>query len=154
MFYSVLLLCSIVFGTTMGAYYCTMEYRIHANLPLVTADCVCPACGHTLKLYHQIPVISFILLKGKCHFCHSPISARYPIIESLFFAYYGLTFYIFRKYPFIYLSLWYAFVTILLLFRCRKHYHASALRKGLLIMAGYHLVIGVLYIVLYAAEAM
>ena len=103
-FFFTLLLTSAVFGTTMGAYFCTMQYRIHEDLPLVTSDCICPACGHRLTLFHQIPIISFILLKGKCRFCRAPISPRYPLTEAAFLIYYTLTYCIFTgiRLPFFY----------------------------------------------------
>mgnify|MGYP006160181129 CR=1 FL=1 len=41
----------------------------------------CPQCGNTLKWWHNIPVLSYILLKGKCNFCKTPVSLRYPFIE-------------------------------------------------------------------------
>lgn len=43
----------------------------------------CPSCKAPIKAYDNIPVVSWLLLKGKCRSCHSPISCRYPIIESL-----------------------------------------------------------------------
>ncbi|MDA9557852.1 A24 family peptidase [Vibrio sp.] len=43
----------------------------------------CPKCGNRIRIIDNIPVISWVILKGKCHFCHNPISARYPMIELL-----------------------------------------------------------------------
>lgn len=43
----------------------------------------CPQCEHTLCWYHNIPLLSWILLRGRCGFCATPISARYPLIELL-----------------------------------------------------------------------
>lgn len=43
----------------------------------------CPKCGHKIKIIENIPVLSWLLLKGKCSSCANPISARYPIIESV-----------------------------------------------------------------------
>lgn len=43
----------------------------------------CPKCKNQLKAWHNIPVISYLLLKGKCHFCQAGISFRYPFIELL-----------------------------------------------------------------------
>lgn len=42
----------------------------------------CPKCGHKIKVWENIPVISWLMLKGKCSACANPISARYPIIET------------------------------------------------------------------------
>jgi leader peptidase (prepilin peptidase) / N-methyltransferase len=43
----------------------------------------CPACGHRIRWYENIPVISWLVLRGKCSACKTPISARYPFIELL-----------------------------------------------------------------------
>jgi len=114
-FFITLFITSAVFGTTMGAYYCTMEYRIRENLPLVTSDCICPSCSHKLTLYQQIPILSFLLLKGKCQFCHAPIPLRYPFTELFFLVYYTLVFCIFYRFPLIVTALWYLFIAVLLM---------------------------------------
>lgn len=43
----------------------------------------CPHCKNTLKPWHNIPVVSYIVLRGRCAFCHARISARYPLVELL-----------------------------------------------------------------------
>jgi leader peptidase (prepilin peptidase)/N-methyltransferase len=48
---------------------------------LVTPNSTCPSCGHKIKPWENIPVISYIFLRGKCSACKSGISLRYPIIE-------------------------------------------------------------------------
>ena len=149
-FFSIIFISSISFGLFIGAYYGTMEYRIRNNLPLVTVGCLCPSCGHSLPLHHQIPVLSFLLLKGKCRFCHAPISIRYPLTEGGFLIYYGVTFCLFYRAPMVYLILWYGFLCVLLTARCEKQYRA--LRKGLCIMGLYHALIAILYLILYLAS--
>ena len=64
-YFSVLLICTLVFGSIIGAYFTTAEYRICFDKPLITKDCYCPECGHVLSGLHQIPVISWIALTGK-----------------------------------------------------------------------------------------
>ncbi|MBO5143906.1 MAG: prepilin peptidase [Lachnospiraceae bacterium] len=152
-FFVILLSTSAIFGTTIGAYYCTIEYRIRANLPLVTSGCICPSCGHRLALYHQIPILSFFLLKGKCHYCHAPIPFRYPLTEAAFLTYYTLTFCMLYRFPLIFISLWYLFVMIWILknVHTKNSRNYNRLLKGLLIITAYHAVIGLLYIILYLA---
>lgn len=48
---------------------------------LVKPDSTCPSCGHQIRAWENIPVISYIFLKAKCSSCDSPISLRYPIVE-------------------------------------------------------------------------
>lgn len=43
----------------------------------------CPSCGKKLEWWHNIPVVSWVLLRGRCGFCKAPISARYPIVELM-----------------------------------------------------------------------
>ncbi len=52
-----LFLCTLLFGGIVGAYFTTADYRIRNNLPLITSQCYCPACGHILALTHQIPTL-------------------------------------------------------------------------------------------------
>ena len=148
-FFAILFLASSCFGLFMGAYYGTMEYRIRQNLPLVTAGCFCPSCGHSLPLHHQIPILSFLFLGGKCRFCHTHIPIRYPLTEGGFLAYYGITFLLFRRTPATYLILWYGFLCILLTARCIRQ--RRSLLKGIFIMTLYHAVIALLYLILYDA---
>ncbi|MDQ2962753.1 MAG: A24 family peptidase [Pseudomonadota bacterium] len=50
---------------------------------LVTPRSQCPACGHRIGALENIPVVSFLFLRGRCSACAAPISARYPIVELL-----------------------------------------------------------------------
>ncbi len=52
-------------------------------ITLSKPNSACPHCGKAIKFYENIPVISWLLLKGKCSNCKTPISKRYPIIESV-----------------------------------------------------------------------
>ncbi|WNC68052.1 A24 family peptidase [Thalassotalea nanhaiensis] len=53
------------------------------ELTLSKPASTCPKCGHKIKVLENIPVISWLFLKGKCSSCANPISARYPIIETI-----------------------------------------------------------------------
>lgn len=145
----ILFIVSLLFGCIIGAYYGTIEYRIRHDLPLITLSCSCPACHHTLPGWQQIPILGWLLLKGRCHFCSQPIPIRYPLIECGFIIYYGCTFLFFRHHPAIFLLLWYLFICFILISRAKRHYRSLA--KGILIMSLYHFVISLLYICLYAA---
>ncbi|OUS31068.1 prepilin peptidase [Thalassotalea sp. 42_200_T64] len=59
------------------------EKKIEPTLTLSKPASTCPKCGHKIKVWENIPVISWLVLKGKCSACANPISVRYPIIESL-----------------------------------------------------------------------
>lgn len=50
---------------------------------LIAPNSTCPHCGHQIKPWENIPIISYLFLRGKCSNCKSPISIRYPIIEAV-----------------------------------------------------------------------
>ncbi|WP_422132969.1 prepilin peptidase [Endozoicomonas sp. ALD040] len=50
---------------------------------LIKPDSTCPGCGHKIRAWENIPVISYLFLKGRCSSCKASISARYPIIEMI-----------------------------------------------------------------------
>lgn len=54
-----------------------------ARFNLIVPRSACPSCDRTISAIHNIPVLSFVLLRGRCAYCHSPISLRYPAIELL-----------------------------------------------------------------------
>ena len=53
----------------------------HATFNLIKPDSTCPSCGHKIRAWENIPVVSYMLLKGKCAGCKAPISIRYPMVE-------------------------------------------------------------------------
>ena len=53
------------------------------KLTLSTPNSSCPKCGHQIKPWENIPVISYLFLRGKCSACSNPISIRYPIVEAI-----------------------------------------------------------------------
>ena len=103
---------SIIFGLIIGSFLSVCIYRLpygrpkgppcwdeegnekeeegcessaaEKSLSIVSpARSICPHCGKTLLWWHNIPVISFIILKGRCAFCGAAISFRYPLVELL-----------------------------------------------------------------------
>ena len=51
---------------------------------------MCPSCGHQIRWYENIPVFSYLALRGKCSACQTPISARYPLVEAVTAFMFGL----------------------------------------------------------------
>lgn len=58
-------------------------YRIPRKLSIIKPSSFCPSCGNSIKWWHNIPVLSFVILKGKCAYCGAKISLRYPVVEIL-----------------------------------------------------------------------
>lgn len=54
-----------------------------STMNLATPASACPHCGHRLRFWENIPVISYLFLRGKCSSCHTPISLQYPVVELL-----------------------------------------------------------------------
>lgn len=67
-------------GLCIGSFLNVLIYRIPLSLPL-TGRSYCPKCKKKINWYDNIPLLSFILLRGKCRHCHSPIALQYPIVE-------------------------------------------------------------------------
>ena len=55
----------------------------HTTFNLIKPDSTCPHCGHAIRAWENIPVISYLFLKGRCSACRASISPRYPIIETV-----------------------------------------------------------------------
>lgn len=72
-----------IFGLIVGSFLNVCIYRIPKGLSIVRPASLCPSCGKPLKLYDNIPVLSYILLGGKCRACRTVISARYPLVELI-----------------------------------------------------------------------
>jgi leader peptidase (prepilin peptidase)/N-methyltransferase len=74
---------SFFFGLLIGSFLNVVIIRLPAKKDLVKTRSACPQCGTQLRWYHNIPVLSFLILRGKCGFCGARISWRYPLIEIL-----------------------------------------------------------------------
>lgn len=72
-----------VYGTVFGSFLNVVGYRLPKNLSLIRPGSFCPKCNHTLKWYELIPIVSFLIQKGKCRNCQSEISLFYPMMEAL-----------------------------------------------------------------------
>ena len=71
------------FGAAIGSFLNVVIYRIPANLSLLHPPSRCPHCFHPLGKTENIPILGWLKLGGKCRWCHTPISPRYPLIEAL-----------------------------------------------------------------------
>ncbi len=74
---------SFVFGCMIGSFLNVVIIRLPAGKNLVSDRSGCPKCQSQLKWFHNIPIFSFLFLRGKCAFCGNAISWRYPLIEIL-----------------------------------------------------------------------
>jgi leader peptidase (prepilin peptidase) / N-methyltransferase len=79
----VLIIFIFIFGSVMGSFYNVVIYRIPIGKSILYPPSACPGCGQEIKFYDNIPIISYILLMGKCRKCSSKIPIGYPLIELL-----------------------------------------------------------------------
>jgi leader peptidase (prepilin peptidase)/N-methyltransferase len=71
------------FGLIIGSFLNVCIYRLPRRESIVFPGSHCPNCGKAVRAYDNIPVLSYLLLLGKCRFCRQPISLQYPIVELL-----------------------------------------------------------------------
>ena len=88
-----------VLGAALGSFLNVLIYRLPEETSIIFPASRCPHCRKAIRFYDNIPVISYILLKGRCRECHEKISFRYPLVELitavislLLFWKFGLTF--------------------------------------------------------------
>jgi len=71
-----------ILGAIVGSFLNVVAYRLPRGESLAHPPSRCPSCGEAVKPYDNIPVLSWLLLRGRCRHCKQPISARYPIVEA------------------------------------------------------------------------
>lgn len=79
----ILLTFIFVIGLVIGSFMNVVILRTVSEESIVFPGSKCPKCQTPLKWYHNIPVFSYLFLRGKCAFCKTPISIQYPIVELL-----------------------------------------------------------------------
>jgi len=70
-----------VLGLMVGSFLNVVIYRVPAKRSVVTPRSACPSCGTELANRDNVPVLSWLVLRGKCRTCSTSISARYPLVE-------------------------------------------------------------------------
>jgi leader peptidase (prepilin peptidase)/N-methyltransferase len=70
-------------GLAVGSFLNVVTYRLPKGESLLRPGSRCPTCGQAIKPYDNIPVLSWLLLRGRCRNCQARISFRYPLVEAL-----------------------------------------------------------------------
>ena len=72
-----------ILGAAIGSFLNVVIHRVPREQSIVFPNSACPSCRTSLRIYDNIPILSFLILRGRCRNCQKPISIRYPIVEAL-----------------------------------------------------------------------
>jgi len=72
-----------VAGAAIGSFLNVLIYRIPEGQSIIFPSSRCPKCTHSIRFYDNIPIISYLGLRGRCRDCHEKISLRYPFVEAI-----------------------------------------------------------------------
>src|SRR5215210_489530 len=78
---AVAVIAAALAGLLVGSFLNVVAYRLPRGESLAHPRSRCPSCGEPIRPYDNIPVVSWLLLRGRCRHCGAPISARYPAVE-------------------------------------------------------------------------
>jgi leader peptidase (prepilin peptidase)/N-methyltransferase len=91
---TLLLVVLTLLGLAVGSFLNVVIHRVPQRLSVVSPGSRCPTCGYVLGWADNLPVVSYLLLRGRCRGCRAPISMRYPIVElvtmGVFLLHYGV----------------------------------------------------------------
>ena len=73
---------ALLVGGLVGSFLNVVAYRVPEGRSVVAPASACPRCGHGIRPHHTIPVLGWLLLRGRCADCGAPIAPRYPLVEA------------------------------------------------------------------------
>jgi leader peptidase (prepilin peptidase)/N-methyltransferase len=73
--------CALL-GLLIGSFLNVVVWRVPRGESIVRPPSACPSCGHEIRPRDNVPVLGWLLLRGRCRDCRAPISARYPLVEG------------------------------------------------------------------------
>lgn len=76
-------LLTFVLGAVVGSFLNVCIWRIPEGMSIIAPASHCPSCGHPIRFYDNIPLVSYLILRGRCRACGTRISLRYPFVEVL-----------------------------------------------------------------------
>jgi leader peptidase (prepilin peptidase)/N-methyltransferase len=78
---AMMVVLAIVSGAIFGSFLNVVLWRVPRGESIVTPGSHCPECGTPLRARDLIPVVSWVTLRGRCRYCGTHVSARYPLVE-------------------------------------------------------------------------
>ena len=76
-------LIAAVFGAVIGSFLNVCIYRLPRGASVVVPASACPRCGHELAWFENVPIVSWLVLRGRCRACRASIGIRYPLVEAI-----------------------------------------------------------------------
>jgi leader peptidase (prepilin peptidase) / N-methyltransferase len=110
------LLIVALFGLAFGSFLNVCIYRFPRAESVVAPGSHCPICGHAIRWYDNVPLLSYILLRGRCRDCQARISPLYPLVEGLTAAVFLLDFSLYGLTPVFLKNAVFAMLIIILIF--------------------------------------
>jgi len=108
-------------GACIGSFLNVIIHRIPNEESIIFPNSACPKCKNPIKPYDNIPILSWLILGGKCRSCKNPISARYPAVELLHALLYVLVFAVIPFNPFLPVALIFVSAIVALIFIDAEH---------------------------------
>ena len=101
-------------GLIFGSFINVVAYRVPKDLSVISPPSSCPECGHRIRARDNVPVLSWLLLRGRCRDCGAAISARYPIVEAATAGLFAVTVAVIGREAVLPAYLWFTGVTLTL----------------------------------------
>lgn len=79
---TVVTVLAVVLGLAVGSFLNVVVHRVPKGLSLVRPGSACPSCGSAVRPMDNVPLVSWLVLRGRCRDCRAPISTRYPLVEA------------------------------------------------------------------------
>jgi leader peptidase (prepilin peptidase)/N-methyltransferase len=118
---SVAYIFAFIFGGAIGSFLNVVIHRVPNEQSIVFPNSACPKCGKAIAGYDNIPILSWLILGGKCRNCKKPIAIRYPAVELLTALCFVLVFWQFGLTPMLFVGIVFVAVTIALMFIDAEH---------------------------------
>jgi len=78
----ILILYAFILGAVVGSFLNVVIHRVPRRLSIVRPGSACPSCSTPIAWYDNLPIVSWVILRGRCRSCRTPISIRYPLVET------------------------------------------------------------------------
>lgn len=104
-----------ILGLILGSFANAMVWRLKSGESITNGRSMCPECKHQLAAQDLVPLLSWLMLKGKCRYCKKPISVQYPIVELLTALIFGLSAWLLLPLGLITLGIWLVIVICLMI---------------------------------------